>query len=78
VSATVRGWVRVRSGASHDARTVAMIGPDTRLQVGEVRGSWIRIRSAGATGWVEQQQLQKNSTFRRPRASTGVGVGTGR
>lgn len=51
-----------------------MIGPDTRLQVGETRGTWVRIRSAGATGWVEQQQLQKNSTFRR-LASAGTGTG---
>ena len=55
--ATVRNWVIVRAAASQSARVVASIGPDTRVQLGEARGDWMRIRMKGITGWVERSRF---------------------
>jgi ribosomal protein L40E len=48
-----RHWVVVRSDASPHARIVASIGPNSRVELGESRGSWRRIRAKGIAGWVE-------------------------
>ncbi|HEY7393296.1 MAG TPA: SH3 domain-containing protein [Gemmatimonadaceae bacterium] len=53
VSSVAREWVIVRAGPSRSSRLVASIGPNSRVQLGEVRGSWRRIRMRGITGWVE-------------------------
>jgi SH3-like domain-containing protein len=55
--ATVRNWVIVRAAASRSSRVVASIGPDTRVQLGEARGDWMRIRMKGITGWVERSRF---------------------
>lgn len=54
VRATARRWVTVRASATHKSRIVASIGPQTRVQLGELRGDWRRIRMKGITGWVER------------------------
>jgi hypothetical protein len=54
VRATARRWVTVRASATHKSRIVAAIGPDTRVQLGEARGDWRRIRTKGIAGWVER------------------------
>lgn len=53
VGATARRWVTVRASATNKSRIVASIGPDTRVQLGESRGEWRRIRTKGITGWIE-------------------------
>src|SRR5262245_1909295 len=53
VSSVAREWVTVRAGPSRSSRLIASIGPNSRVQLGEVRGSWRRIRMRGITGWVE-------------------------
>ena len=53
VGATARRWVTVRASATTKSRIVASIGPDTRVQLGESRGEWRRIRTKGITGWIE-------------------------
>ena len=53
VRATARRWVTVRASATNKSRIVASIGPDTRVQLGESRGDWRRIRTKGISGWVE-------------------------
>jgi hypothetical protein len=53
VSRTSRDWVIVRSGATKSSRIVASIGPSTRVQIGEIRGDFVRIRTRGITGWAE-------------------------
>jgi SH3-like domain-containing protein len=53
VSSISRHWVLVRADASRSARVVASIGPNTRVQLGETRGEWRRIRARGLSGWVE-------------------------
>jgi hypothetical protein len=53
VPTTVRGWITVRASADKRSRALASLGPDTRVQLGEWRGAWVRIRSRGITGWVD-------------------------
>src|SRR5262245_5100507 len=53
VNSVAREWVVVRAGPSRSSRLVASIGPNSRVQLGEVRGTWRRIKSRGISGWVE-------------------------
>ena len=53
VSSVSRHWVVVRSDASKESRIVASVGPNSRVQLGESRGTWRRIRAKGFAGWVE-------------------------
>ena len=48
-----QGWVIVRAAPRKEARIVASIGPDSRVQLGESKGTWRRIRSRNISGWVE-------------------------
>ena len=48
-----KNWVIVRSDAHGAAHIVASVGPNSRVQLGESRGSWRRIRSRGIAGWVD-------------------------
>jgi hypothetical protein len=53
VRSVSRDWVVVRRGASKTSGIVASIGPNSRVELGESRGSWRRIRAKGLTGWVQ-------------------------
>ena len=53
VRSVSRHWVIVRSGASKQSRIIASIGPNSRVELGESRGDWRRIRAKGISGWVE-------------------------
>lgn len=57
VAAVAHHWVVVRVAANNKARIVASIGPDTRVQLGEARGGWVRVRTRGLSGWVEGQHF---------------------
>jgi hypothetical protein len=57
VSVVARTWIPVRANASGSSRIVASIGPDTRVQLGESRGGWRRLRTRGVSGWVEQRHF---------------------
>lgn len=48
-----KNWVIVRADAHGAAHIVASVGPNSRVQLGESRGSWRRIRSRGIAGWVD-------------------------
>jgi Bacterial SH3 domain len=52
VNSVAREWVVVRAGPSKSSRLVASIGPNSRVQLGEVRGTWRRIKTRGISGWV--------------------------
>jgi len=52
-SAVARSWVVVRSAARKDARIVASVGPESRVQLGESQGGWRRIRSRDIAGWID-------------------------
>lgn len=53
VNHVAKNWVIVRSDAHGAAHIVASVGPNSRVQLGESRGSWRRIRSRGIAGWVD-------------------------
>ena len=57
VNSVSRNWVVVRAGASRGSRVIASIGPNTRVQLGESRGGWRRIRAKGLAGWVEHRSF---------------------
>jgi hypothetical protein len=57
VSSVATRWVVVRADARNGARIVASIGPGSRVQLGESRGTWRRIKTRGIAGWVEPRSL---------------------
>lgn len=57
VNSVARNWVVVRASADRSARVIASIGPNTRVQLGEARGGWRRIRAKGLAGWVEHRSF---------------------
>ncbi|MBC7896568.1 MAG: SH3 domain-containing protein [Cytophagaceae bacterium] len=52
-----RNWVTVRAAPQHGSRLLGSFGPDTRIQLGESRAGWVRIRSRGLSGWAHQARL---------------------
>jgi hypothetical protein len=57
IRATARRWVTVRASPTQKSRILASVGPDTRVQLGETRGDWRRIRMKGISGWVERAKF---------------------
>ena len=57
VNSIARSWVVVRASASPQSRIIASIGPNTRVQLGESRGGWRRIKAKGLAGWVEHRSF---------------------
>ena len=57
VASVARNWAVVRSNPTRQSRIIASIGPNTRVQLGETRGDWRRIRAKGLSGWVEHRTL---------------------
>ena len=57
VTSVARNWAVVRSNPTRQSRIIAAIGPNTRVQLGETRGEWRRIRTKGLAGWVEHRTL---------------------
>jgi len=57
VTSVARNWAVVRSNPTRQSRIIASIGPNTRVQLGETRGDWRRIRTKGLSGWVEHRTL---------------------
>jgi hypothetical protein len=66
VNLVAKNWIVVRTDASQDAHIVASVGPESRVQLGEVRGSWRRIRSRDIIGWVDLRR----ATFAEARGSS--------
>ena len=66
VNLVAKNWIIVRTSASQDAHIVASVGPESRVQLGEVRGSWRRLRSRDILGWVDLRR----ATFAEARGSS--------
>ncbi len=66
VNLVAKNWIIVRTSASQDAHIVASVGPESRVQLGEVRGSWRRLRSRDIFGWVDLRR----ATFAEARGSS--------
>lgn len=50
-------WLTIRAAPTPRARLLGSIGPDTRVQVGELRDGWIRVRTRGLAGWARHEQV---------------------
>lgn len=61
LTATARTWANVRADASRDADIVAVIPPNTRVQLGDLQSGWIRLRSGGVEGWVDRRLFDVDS-----------------
>ena len=57
VHSVSRDWVIIRRDASKGSKIVASIGPNSRVELGESRGTWRRVRAKGVAGWVEPRNL---------------------
>ncbi|MGQ0766890.1 MAG: hypothetical protein ACT4OZ_14675 [Gemmatimonadota bacterium] len=55
VAVVARTWVPVRVRGNAQARVLAAIGPDTRVEVLSGGTDWVRLRTRGLTGWVERR-----------------------
>lgn len=53
VTMMAKRWVIVRADAERGAHIVASVGPNSRVQLGEARGAWRRIKLRGIAGWVD-------------------------
>ena len=65
VNSVARGWTVVRASANGRARIIGSIGPDTRVQLGETRGGFRRIKARGLAGWVDARAYFVAITPRR-------------
>ncbi len=61
VVATARTWANVRSDADRGSNVVGIITPETRVQLGETRGGWHRLRSGRIEGWVDHRLFAMES-----------------
>ena len=72
VSMVAKQWVIVRADAQGSSHIVASVGPASRVQLGESRGSWRRIRAHGIAGWVDASRAPFVASPRSPRRARGV------
>ena len=72
VNSVARNWVVVRASAERSGRVIASIGPNTRVQLGESRGGWRRIRAKGLAGWVEHRSFFSGAASPRRTGSLAV------
>lgn len=47
-----RPWVQVRAAPNANARAIALVFGNDRLQVMEQQGDWVRVRLNGREGWI--------------------------
>lgn len=64
-----RNWIVVRADARPGARIVASIGPESRLQLGEARGSWRHVRSRDIAGWADMSRASLAPVHRSLRGA---------
>ncbi len=62
-STVSRSWVVVRADPNKKSRIIASIGPNTRVQLGEARGEWRRIKTKGLAGWVEHRLFMARTSL---------------
>jgi hypothetical protein len=61
VVATARTWANVRSAADRGSTVVGVITPETRVQLGETRAGWHRLRAGQIEGWVDHRLFAMES-----------------
>ena len=72
VNHVAKSWAIVRADAHGAAHIVASVGPNSRVQLGESRGSWRRIRSRGIAGWVDVNRASFAAIRSEPRRAGRV------
>ena len=72
VSMVAKQWVIVRADAQGSSHIVASVGPASRVQLGESRGTWRRIRARGIAGWVDVSRASFVASPSSPRRARGV------
>jgi uncharacterized protein YraI len=55
---TTRMDVKLLSAPKTDAKTVGQLGADTRVDIAERRGAWMRVKADGTAGWVRLHQVR--------------------
>jgi SH3-like domain-containing protein len=60
-----QSWVNVRASASIGAAVVGVVTPNTRVQLGDRRGGWRRVRSAGFEGWADGNLFDADTSATR-------------
>ncbi len=55
---TTRSDVNVLSAPKSDAKTVGQLAANTRVDVAERRGAWMRVKANGTSGWVRLHQVR--------------------
>lgn len=60
-SGVAREWVNVRASNSPGSEVVGVVTPNTRVQLGELRAGWRRVRSAGVEGWADARFFTSDS-----------------
>ncbi len=64
MAGVAREWVNVRASNSPGSEVVGVVTPNTRVQLGELRAGWRRVRSAGVEGWADARYFTSDSTSR--------------
>lgn len=57
-TATTRVEANMLSAPKSDAKVVAPLSPDTRVDILERRGAWLRVKRNGTSGWVRLHQVR--------------------
>lgn len=55
---TTRMDVNVLSAPKTDARTVGQLSANTRVDIAERRGAWMRVKANGTSGWLRLHQVR--------------------
>ncbi len=55
---TTRVDVNVLSAPKTDAKTVGQLSANTRVDIAERRGAWMRVKANGTAGWVRLHQVR--------------------
>jgi hypothetical protein len=65
VTSVARQWAVVRADADSRGRIIGSVGPDTRVQLGESRNGFRRIKAKGLAGWVHGRAVFVTAPPRR-------------
>ncbi len=55
---STRTDVNVLSAPKSDAKTVGQLSANTRVEIAERRGAWMRVKANGTAGWVRLHQVR--------------------
>jgi hypothetical protein len=61
VGAVSTTWVNVRGHPSRDSAIVAVIKPESRVQLAQSRSAWTRVTAPGTSGWVDRRLFAVDS-----------------